>query len=111
MTTSPTKNQVHIFLENLIKDKFNVFIEVYHNQFDTPVRLPNSKKLIRARTTVLAYSSAEDAMKAHNEPGSVEAIALASSECSVNDQFVKRVGLQKALHRLYRELSSKVKVS
>ena len=101
----PAKNQVHIFLESLIKEKFGVFLEVYHNQFDPPVKLPNSRKLIRARTTVMAYRSPEEAELASKNPGTIKALAIASAECSVQDTFIKRVGLSKALHRLYRELS------
>jgi len=102
----PATNKVHIFLENLVKQKFGVFLEVYHTQFNPPVKLPNSRKLIRARTTVMAYRNAEEAEQASKNPGTIKPIALASAECSVGDNFVKRVGLQKSLHRLYRELSA-----
>jgi hypothetical protein len=109
MTTQnnkPAKNKVHVFLENLIKQKFGVFLEVYHTQFNPPVKLPNSRKLIRARTTVMAYKDAREAELASQNPGTIKPLALASAECSVQDTFIKRVGLQKSLHRLYRELSA-----
>ena len=102
----PAKNKVHVFLESLIKEKFGVFLEVYHNQFDPPVKLKNSRKLIRARTTVMAYKDAREAELASRNPGTIKPLALASAECSVQDTFIKRVGLQKSLHRLYRELSA-----
>ena len=104
----PAQNQVHIFLESLIKQNFGVFLEVYHTQFKEPV-LNSRRKLIRARTAVMAYRNAEEAEQASNNPGTIEPVAFSVSECSVNDQFVKRVGLQKSLHRLYRELSNKRK--
>lgn len=108
MTTQnnkPAKNKVHIFLENLVKQKFGVFLEVYHTQFPEPVKLPNSRKLIRARTTVMAFKSAEEAEQASKNPGSVQALAIASAECKIEDQFIKKIGLQIALRKIYRELS------
>jgi len=105
INNKPAKNQVHIFLENLIKHNFGVFLEVYHTQFKEPV-LNSRRKPIRARTAVMAYRNAEEAERASNNPGTVKPLAVCVAECSINDPFVKRVGLQKSLHRLYRELSA-----
>lgn len=104
MTQTDPNFKAHVYLDQLIKDKFGVFLEIYHDQFSPPI--PNyRRKLIRARTTVMAFASAEDATKAHKNPGTVIPIAISSSECSEGDIFIKRVGLEKALRRLYRQLS------
>jgi hypothetical protein len=108
MTQTDPNFKAHVYLDSLIKQKFNVFLEIYHDQFNPPI--PNyRRKLIRARTTVMAFKSAEDAMLAHKNPGTITPVAIASSECSAEDVFVKRVGLQKSLHRLYRQLSANSK--
>jgi hypothetical protein len=98
----------HVHLERLVKEKFGVYVEVFHDQFNPPI-LNHRNKPIRARTTVMAFRNIEDAKAASQNPGSVQAIALASSECSVNDTFEKRVGLTKAYSRLYRELAKGAK--
>jgi hypothetical protein len=108
-TKKKDKFHPHVHLENLIKNKFGLFIEVNHRQFDPPT-LNFRDKPIRARTTVRAFKSIEDAKNFFQKKG-VFAVAGAISECSIHDNFVKRVGLQKALHRLYREISQKVKES
>ncbi len=111
MSTTAQKSstfKVHVHLEKLIKDKFGVFLEVYHDQFNPPIKNYRNKP-IRARTTVMAYSSANDAVKASKEPGSVIPVGIAHAECSANDVFEKRVGLAKAYHRLYRVLAAQNK--
>lgn len=96
----------HVHLERLVKEKFGVYIEVFHDQFNPPI-LNYRNKPIRARTTVMAFKSAEDAKAASVHPGSVTAVAVATSECSVNDTFEKRIGLTRAYSRLYRVLAAR----
>jgi len=55
---------------------------------------------------VAAYKSKEDAIMAHKNKGSITPILTTVAECSAGDSFVKKVGLAKALHRMYRELSA-----
>lgn len=98
----------HVHLERLVKDKFGVYVEVFHDQFDPPIKNHRNKP-IRARTTVMAFKSVEDAKAASINPGSVDAVAIAVSECSSKDNFEKRVGLTKAYHRLYRVLAAQNK--
>ena len=105
ITNKPAKNQAHIFLESLIQQKFGVFLEVRHDQFPTPIRIPCSNKTIRARTVVFAYQNRDDAFINSTNPGTVRPVSMAIAECSERDQFVKRVGLYKALHRLHRNLA------
>ncbi len=101
--SNPPKKHVHIYLENLIREKFNVFLEVHHTQFSkTNPGHSVYGKPICARTMVAAYKTKEDVMNAKNW---VLPIAISSAECSLKDNFEKRVGLAKALHRLYRVLS------
>lgn len=98
----PEKGKVHVFLENLIQQKFGVFLEVQHKQFEG--NSVTSGKPIRARTTVMAFSTKEDAknFKTNNK---IPFVSCAHSECSIHDNFSKKVGLTKALHRLYRNLA------
>lgn len=105
-TSNPTKKTVHIFLEKLIQDKFGVFIDVCHTQFDK--KDPGFSafgKPIRARTAVFAYASKTDAINAKLGI-QVMPLSIATAECSVKDNFEKRVGLTKALQRLYRNLAA-----
>ena len=102
----PAKKNVHVYLETLLKEKFGVFLEVYHTQFNPPVRLPGSNVSIRARTAVMAYRSRAEADIANAAPGTVKPLAMATAECSIRDPFIKREGLRIALHRLYRELAA-----
>jgi len=103
-----TKFEPHIYLESLIREKFGVFLEIHHDRFDTPVKNYRDKFII-ARTMVAAYKSKEDAIQAHKNKGSITPIVTTISECSVGDSFIKKVGLAKALHRMYRDLASKSK--
>lgn len=109
VNTKPAKGQAHVFLQSLIEQKFGVFLEIQHDQFKTPVRIPCSNRTIRARTVVSAYNNREEAFINVTNPGTVRPVAFAISECSLADQFVKKEGLRLALHRLYRELSAKKK--
>jgi hypothetical protein len=104
-----TSKTLHLYLEELIRTRFGVFLDIIHTQFtkEDPCFSAYGKPL-RARTAVFAYKSKEDAIAVRENP-EVKPVAMAISECSLNDQFNKRVGLQKALHRLYRELAAKEK--
>jgi hypothetical protein len=104
------KQHIHVMLEELIREKFNVFLEIHHDRFSPPVKNYRNKFII-ARTTVAAYKSKEDAIMAHKNKGSVMPIITTVSECSIGDQFIKKVGLAKALHRMYRELSATKKIA
>jgi hypothetical protein len=105
----PAKASVHTYLEDLIRNRFGVFLDVVHTQFSkkSPGYSAYGKPL-RARTAVFAYRSKEDAIAVRENP-EIKPVGMAISECSVNDQFNKKVGLSKALHRLYRELAAKEK--
>lgn len=107
ITTHYTKSKFepHTYLEGLIRDKFGVFLEIHHDRFPTPIK-NHRNKLISARTMVAAYKSKEDAILAHKNKGTITPILTTVSECSAADQFVKKVGLAKALHRMYRELAA-----
>jgi hypothetical protein len=109
ITNKPAKDKVHVYLEELFKEKFGVFLEIHHTQFNPPVRLPHSRKTIRARTAVMAYKDRAEVDIANSAPGTVKPLAITESCCAANDVFVKREGLRLALHRLYRELSAKKK--
>jgi len=105
----PAKKNIHLYLESLINQKFGVFLEVHHTQFDK--KNPGFSaygKPLRARTAVLAYKTKEDAINVRNNP-EIQPVSVAIAECSVNDPFEKRVGLSKALHRLYRNLAAQKK--
>jgi hypothetical protein len=105
-TNKPAKKNIHLYLESLINQKFGVFLEVHHTQFDK--RNPGFSahgKPLRARTAVLAYKTKEDAINVRNNL-EIKPVAMAISECSISDNFEKRVGLSKALHRLYRNLAA-----
>lgn len=101
-TTSEFKK--HVFLENLCREKFGVFLEVQHVRFDTPISNYRNKPII-ARTMVAAYRSKEEAIAANKNKGTINPICITTSECALGDQFVKRVGLAKALERMYRVLA------
>ena len=104
--TQTVKIVPHIYLENLCRDKFGVFLEVQHTRFTEPV-LNHRNKYITARTMVAAYRSKEDAIQANKNPGTIAPICITTSECALGDQFIKKLGLAKALHRMYRVLSQK----
>jgi len=91
---------VHLHLEELIQKRFGAYVDVEHSQFNPLVTNERGKE-IKARTTVWAYQTIDDAKKGENP------IAVANAECSKNDAFVKREGLTLALRRLYRDLASK----
>jgi hypothetical protein len=107
-TNNPAKCQVHIYLNNLICEKFNVILEIQHKQFTdkNPAYSFFSGKPIRARTSVAAFKTKEDAIL-HSKDPKIMPIVIAFSECSIKDSFCKRTGLAKALHRLYRGLANK----
>lgn len=106
-TNKPAKNLVHIYLNDLINKAFGVTLEIHHTQFDDKnPGFSSYGKPIRARTAVLAYKTREDAIEAKKNPSSgVKPLTIAIAECSIKDSFNKRVGLTKALHRLYRNLA------
>ncbi len=95
--SNPTKEKLHIYLANLVKKKFGVFLEIDHQRFD------NADSKLRAITRIRAYNSLEDAKNNKNM------IAAGLSHCSRGDQFVRSTGLEIALRRLYRDLSNNKK--
>lgn len=101
--SAPKIGQNHVFLENILKDTFGVYLEVYHTQFKEPISISRNKR-IRARTVVMAYRSKEEALASCANPGTVKPLAITSAECSIEDQFVKKIGLEKAYRRLYKQL-------
>jgi hypothetical protein len=106
----PTKDRIHTYLEDLIRNRFGVFLDVHHTQFtkENPGFSAYGKPL-RARTAVFAYKSKEDAIAVRDNP-EIKPVCVAISECAISDQFNKKVGLSKSLHRLYRELAAKEKM-
>ncbi len=104
---------VHNYLENLVKEKFGVFVDITHEQYNPPIKNPRNK-MIKARTSVFAYNNVQEAITASKEfhssaTATVFPLAVAHSECAIGDVFVKRDGLTRALRRLYRDLANKRK--
>jgi len=97
-----TKFKAHVHLMNLIKQRFNVVLEVRHDRFDNLTNpMDKSSGFPRAITHVEAYANIEDA---HNRQN---VLATAAAYCSWNDQFTRSAGLTVALRRLYQELAAK----
>lgn len=101
-TNIPNPTHVHEKLATLIKQRFNVFLEVNHSRFSSPVTIDQNAD-ITAITTVAAYQSLEDARSQRNPVG------LARAFCSVHDRFERRRGLTIALQRLYRQLANQTR--
>lgn len=99
----------HVYLEKLINSKFGVFLEIHHDRFSPPIK-NHRNKLISARTMVAAYKTKEEAISVKKKQGVIVPICVSASECSVEDQFEKKIGLTKALNRMYRHLSIETKM-
>lgn len=102
MKTQSTRSAIktHEFLINLIKTKFNVFLEIHHERFSEPFHPITTGLPIRARTVVMAYRSLEDARRGYSF------IAMGTANCAWQDRFERAKGLTIALQRLYRQLAN-----
>lgn len=83
----------HVYLQNLIKSKYKVILEVYYGN-GTPKYHPVTEKPYMNYCIVQAYNNVDDARAGR------DLIEEAVSYCSEKDNYNKQKGLLIALRRL-----------
>lgn len=93
-------SKLHVYMTNLIKERFGVFLEIRHSQYPQGYIPRQHTRPVRAITDVWAYRTPEDARHFR------DSVAHASACCGMSDQFVRAKGIEVAMKRLYRKLAA-----